>query len=112
MGVHNVTGVLWPKHSCVKYLLKSLDLTRKIFSTTFILKVLVLCKSTKLLQNVDFFWQFGRGGIRYEFEILFSIRTIPFDRYPTTLYLDHAYSRTVLNEDVLLDADVLLDLLV
>ena len=33
------------------------------------------------------------------------------DRYPTTLYLDHAYLRSVFNEYVLLDVDVLLDFL-
>ena len=42
---------------------------------------------------------------------IFQIRTRHFDKYPKTLYLDHTYFRTVLDEDVLLDADVLHDFL-
>ena len=41
MGVHNVTGVLWPKHSCVKYLLKSLGL-KEDFQYNFRFKSLSL----------------------------------------------------------------------
>ena len=33
------------------------------------------------------------------------------DKYPTTLYFDHTYSRIVLDDDVLLDADMILDFL-
>ena len=42
---------------------------------------------------------------------IIEIRTRPFNRYITTLNLDHTYFWTVLDKDILLDADLLPDLL-
>ena len=42
---------------------------------------------------------------------ILKIRTSHFDKHTTTLYLDHTYFWTVFDDDVLLDADVLLDFL-
>ena len=47
--------------------------------------------SKLVLKNLNMSWKYSLS------------RTRPFVRYPTTLYLDHAYFRTFLNADVLLD---------